>query len=126
MLPISDPRLRLLLRAGFVVALVTAYVLALRPVPEAFHGVMSEDKLLHAFGFFVMTTLGLLGWPRAAVRIVLLMLVYGVAMEIGQSFVPARAGDPADWLADAVGTLLAWALVHAFGRLAQRRTAPAR
>ena len=125
MLPISEPHLRLVLRTGFVVALVTAYALALRPVPEAFHGVMSEDKLLHAFAFFAMTSLGLLGWPRAAVRIVLLMLVYGVAMEVGQSFVPARAGDPADWLADAVGTLLAWALVHALGKRV-RRTAPAR
>ena len=124
MLPISEPHLRLVLRAGFVVALVTAYVLALRPVPEALHGVMSEDKLLHAFGFFVMTTLGLLGWPRAALRIVLLMLAYGVAMEVGQSFVPARAGDPADWLADAVGTLLAWALVQALAK--HVRPAPAR
>lgn len=78
--------------------------------------VWNADKLVHAA---VYAVLGALCWRgarasfardtapwRVVLIAVLLTSLYGIADEIHQMFVPNRAPDPNDVLADAVGGLL--------------------
>lgn len=99
--------LRPLMRAAFPFALVVAFVIALRPAPDIEPAFSHQDKAMHLIAFAGLTMLGTLGWPARVGRIVLLMLAYGLAMELAQSMTPHRQGDWIDWLADAAGILLA-------------------
>jgi VanZ family protein len=85
-----------------------------RALPEL--PVWNADKLVHAA---VYALLGALCWRgarasfapgtapwRVVLIAVLLTSLYGIADEIHQMFVPNRAPDPNDVLADAVGGLL--------------------
>jgi VanZ family protein len=111
------PRLRSLLRtltssAGAVhgwrallalLAVVVAY-LALTPLPP--RGVdLGWDKLNHAGAF---ASLALCGWfgvrqRRGRWAMMAALLAYGGLIEVAQAFVPGRASEWADLLADGVG-----------------------
>lgn len=66
------------------------------------------DKVLHATAFLVLAVLVDYSFPAAsfAVGKISLLLVYGIAIEITQHFLPFRSFSLLDWLADAVGVLL--------------------
>jgi VanZ family protein len=51
-------------------------------------------------------------WPGAAVRVVLGMLVFGALIELAQWWTGWRFGEWADWMADAVGVLVAVGLAQ--------------
>jgi len=80
------------------------------------------DKVLHGVeyaAFAAVVTWGLshlLALPRAARWAVLLGSLYGLSDELHQRFVPHRAAEVADWLADtigaAAGALLAWLVLR--------------
>lgn len=107
----------------FIVALIGAFALALQPAPELPPLYPGQDKIVHFLAFALIAVLGFEAWPHRPLTIVGLMLCYGAAMEVAQSFVPFRDGDLMDWLADALGVGLAW-VVHAhIGRL-RRRSPP--
>ena len=95
----------------FIAALIMAFAIAIEPAPKLVQVVTAQDKVLHALVFFAITLLGLFAWPRQTLRLTAVMLAYGVAMEVAQSFVPERMADPWDWLADAIGVGCA-ALAH--------------
>lgn len=101
------PRLRPVWRIAFPLALVVAFVIALRPTPDVAPAFAHQDKVMHLLAFAGLTLLGTLGWPARVPRIVALMLAYGLAMELAQATTPHRQGDWADWLADAAGIFLA-------------------
>ena len=103
----AGSRWRQLSGVFFITTLIIAFVIAIEPAPELVQVVAAQDKVLHALVFFAITLLGLFAWPRRAFRLTAVMLVYGVAMEIAQSFVPERMADPWDWLADAIGVACA-------------------
>lgn len=111
-----SPALRPVLRVAFPLALLVAFVIALRPAPDVEPAFSHQDKVMHFIAFAGLTLLGALGWPARVSRIVLLMLAYGLAMELAQSMTPYRQGDWADWLADAAGVLLAAWLAHRHAR----------
>jgi len=111
------PRLRPVWQAAFPLALVVAFVIAMRPAPDMEPAFSHQDKVMHLIAFAGLTLLGALGWPARLGRIVVLMLAYGLAMELAQATTAHRQGDWVDWLADAAGILLAAWLV--------RRCAPA-
>jgi VanZ family protein len=82
---------------------------------------LPADKLVHAFGYFLFTALanaafggvnGLIGLPWLAFGVML----HGAATEVAQRFIPNRAGDISDWLADAAGVAAAILLIFAFRR----------
>lgn len=82
------------------------------------------DKLNHVLAFAGPALAGLLarrraGWGPAA-ALLLGLLLWGAALEVLQSWMPPRRGDPADLLADALG-LLAGALLYAAARRTLRR-----
>lgn len=101
------PRLRPVWRVAFPLALVVAFVIALRPAPDVEPAFSHQDKVMHFIAFAGLTLLGALAWPARLGRIVVLMLAYGLAMELAQATTAHRRGDWADWLADAAGILLA-------------------
>jgi VanZ family protein len=84
-------------------------VLALMPrsmAPEA-HG---WDKVEHVFAFAVLGVLAVWALPWRAWRLVLLLIAFGILIEILQGVLPVgRDADPFDVLADAVGVALGMA-----------------
>lgn len=89
------------------VAIVT--VLSLLPgaylPPVAFN---VWDKAQHTLGFLVLGTLGLWSYPNSSIRVVSGLLIYGAAIELAQAATGWRYGDWQDWLANAVGVVLAY------------------
>jgi VanZ family protein len=67
--------------------------------------VMNGDKILHFFAFAALTLLVDYAFPQirfGALKIILLIL-YGLTIEIVQSFLPYRSASAADLLTDIVG-----------------------
>jgi VanZ family protein len=96
-------------------------------LPDALSPFSWSDKLAHGGWFFLLALLAWRaardgeGWPRRR-RIVGLLVgavLWGVSDEWHQSFVPGRAVEAADLLADVAGAALALALAE--GVLLERR-----
>lgn len=102
-----ETTLRTGLRAAFIAAMLLAFVAALLPPPNAPALIEGQDKLGHFAVFLVLGLIGLSAWPARAARVIGILLLYGVAMELAQSFTDHRYGDPWDWLADAAGVATA-------------------
>lgn len=72
---------------------------------------MNGDKVLHFFAFGALAFLVDFAFPRSrfgAVKIILLIL-YGLAIEVVQSFLPYRSASAADLLTD-IGGICTYAL----------------
>ena len=90
----------ILLRVKTVIAIVL-----LMPLPFQF---MSRTDLLGHFLLFGSMTLPIAVFTRSRMQIILLAtltIVYGVALEFGQAYVPNRTFDAADALANIAGGL---------------------
>lgn len=61
------------------------------------------DKAQHASAFAVMSTLGILGYRTQWLRVVFGLLIFGILIELMQSFIPWRSCEVLDVVADAVG-----------------------
>ena len=85
------------------------YILSSRPttfVPLQF----GTDKLAHfgayaVLGYLLARAHAALGWPAWVA--VAVGLLYALSDEIHQSFVPGRAAEVGDWVADALGVTAA-------------------
>ncbi len=78
------------------------------------------DKANHILAFASLAGAAMLAFSPARSKpavIAALLVVYGILIEVLQSFVPGRTADAADVVADAVGIALgllaAWWLLHA-------------
>jgi VanZ family protein len=103
--------------------MVAIFVLSSQSDPGADPGAVGR-MLAHAGEFAVLTALWSWAlWPafglRATVVAAAISLLYAVADELHQSFVPGRDADPLDVVVDAVGIAVAVFLVRL-------RAAPAR
>ncbi len=121
-------RSRLLLWAGVALYLGTIFLLSSLPSPLPALTSRMSDKALHAVeygGLALLLGLALgasgLRAGRAAALALLLASLYGASDELHQAFVPHRASDVRDWIADTAGAALGAA---AAAGLARRR-APA-
>lgn len=76
------------------------------------------DKAQHSLAFAILTVTGFWSHPKHATAIFILLLVYGGVIEVLQSLLGWRHGDIQDWLADAIGVLVCYALrrigIHVF------------
>ncbi len=90
-------------RAGLWLSLLAITYLALTPQPDP--PGLGWDKANHVAAFLVLALLADLGWPgRVALpRRLILLLAYGLVLELVQSLLPHREGSALDLLADAVG-----------------------
>lgn len=99
----------LLLMPGPWIAQGQSWLAAWLPLPgEAAPGLGLSDKLVHGMLFAVLGLLAARLWPIAPWfgRVMLALLLLGVATELAQHFIPGRAASPADFGADALGLLL--------------------
>lgn len=113
------PLLRLVF-ALVLMAVMWAAVQPAAPIPPLFSW---QDKVEHALLFAALAGFAHLAWPRRPGAMIALLLGYGAAMELAQSFTAYRYGDPLDWLADAVGTLAAYGLLTLWRTRARRAAA---
>lgn len=83
------------------------------------------DKIFHCAGYMVLAlqTQPAFSTRRAALLAALAMIPFGIAMEIGQDYVPGRSADSFDALANSAGALIGIALAPAFRRLCARLAA---
>lgn len=89
----------------FMLALAGVLLLALVPARSMTLSAGS-DLANHVFAFFVLGMLARFGWPAHGRLLFAALLVLGAGIEIAQHFV-GRDAAWVDWLADAVGLLLA-------------------
>lgn len=99
-------------RAAFAAALVGILILALRPS----HGMPSFshiDKLQHAAAFIALWTIGQrAGLRQPAWLLAAGLLVFGIVIELAQSFTPDRQPSLGDVLADGLGIVAGWWLLR--------------
>lgn len=110
--------------------LCTLLVLLVGSIPQGPPGAQRlNDKVLHFIGFGLIAWL----WCRAcrylapaapiwtaALRGGLASAALGALLELWQAFLPYRSAELLDWVADALGALLAALLTAAFWRLSER------
>jgi VanZ family protein len=102
-------------RIVFWLTVGAGIVLALWPHPEAgepwFPG---ADKVEHALSFALLVWIGQRAGYRNALALAIGLLVLGGAIELAQgAFTTTRTAEWLDWVADAVGIALGFALVQA-------------
>ncbi len=101
-----------------VLLMLAVCVLAFDPHPPAAVDT-GWDKRNHLLAFVALTLVAEFGYwqqPRRQVGAALAMLVFGGFIELVQSQIPARSGDWADLLADALGIALGLLLAQAVAR----------
>jgi VanZ family protein len=74
-------------------------------IPSAFN---FWDKAQHALGFAALAYCGLAGYARRTSRVVLGLVVFGMAIEVLQHLSGWRHGDWLDWVADCAGLSMGW------------------
>jgi len=95
------------IRLGFALSLGVIFVLSLMPVPDGLMVFSWQDKVEHVLSFLCLGLLGLAARLGRSQLTLLGLLLYGGAIELAQGMTAYRTADPADFLADAVGLLLA-------------------
>lgn len=103
--------LKMYLRFAFWLACVVVSVLALVP-GEQLPPVLFDwwDKAQHTLAFLVLAGLGVSAYPTKLHRVGFGLLLFGGLIEIAQASTGWRTGDMQDWLADAIGIILVFAL----------------
>lgn len=90
------------LRPAWFAVIAAITVAALLPAfapPGANHA----DKWSHFVAYAALAILGTAAFPGRPLLVVVVLMADGVAIELGQSWVPGRSGSLGDLLADAVG-----------------------
>ena len=98
---------------GWAILLIIFYM-ALRPLPGAAIVGIWSDKVWHAlaFGALMLWFSGVYP-PRQFGRLFLLLLSYGILIEVVQAFTPHRQVELADVLANISGAAAGWLLAIA-------------
>lgn len=113
----TAPERRQSWRYLFTVLLAVISWLALSAAPPATVST-GWDKANHSLAFAALAFSAVWAfWPQPSLwaRLIAVLLAYGIAIEIAQSFLPPREADWHDVLADGIGILLglvaAWPIV---------------
>jgi VanZ family protein len=111
---------RVVWRIGFWLPLALCTWLALTPSPpDAVFRV--SDVVLHALAFSYLTfALGLAHGGLRYLLVAVLMLLYGVFIEVAQSFQPARSPEVKDLLVDVAGIALGLVALLVLGDWSRR------
>ena len=95
--------LLLAIRICFYTSLVLCCLVAFSPNQAIAHAHLT-DKWIHFGVFFGFALLSHFAHPRAsAILLSALLMVFGLGIEIGQSFLPYRDFSVLDWGADGAG-----------------------
>jgi len=118
-LPVALQRIA---RIAFALGALAIIFLSLLPADEL-PDIDVWDKLEHAIAYATVSLALGIGWAGQRRAWYLLgsgLVVLGVLLEYLQSFVPGRLADPADAVANLVGTLLGLSVVASIGWTARR------
>ncbi|MBU3629308.1 VanZ family protein [Polynucleobacter sp. AP-Reno-20A-A9] len=77
------------------------------------------DKAQHVFTFLCLSSLGILAYQKAVVKVAIGLLIYGALIEALQWSTGWRSGELADWAADGIGILIGCPLIN---KLIQKRS----
>lgn len=105
-------RSKLLARIAFIALLIAATAVFFIQVPStAPRSIPFVDKYIH-FGVFFLLSLTLHQAFAISGRLSFVLLgIYGLLIEMGQSYVPGRGSDVYDWIADSLGVLTYFTVV---------------
>ena len=107
-----------LFKSIFYTGLVVGCYLAFSPVEDSFQ-TQVNDKLLHFTGFWLMSLFAQLAHPKTNFWVLGSgLILFGLAIELIQAYLPYRSFSWWDWAADALG-VATYFLV--FGRLLKDR-----
>ncbi len=116
MLNVQYPRSRLLLRAGFWLALMVSTYFAVMPLPEG-SGMDVGDVALHAIAFTVLTfTLMLAYLDDRWLVCIAYMCGYALFVEGVQTQIPERYAEVKDLVVDGIGISVGLLLYKLLGR----------
>lgn len=107
--------MRPLARYAFPLALLLVALASLAPLPPS-AAPPGSDKLEHALAFAVLAALGLRAAQLPPRVLAFGLLAYGLGIECVQAVLPWRDFSLLDWLADAVGIALSFAMAWFFRR----------
>lgn len=101
----------------FIVDWLLLTYFALRPIDAAIN-VAHWDKALHFFAYLQLSALAYFVTlkPKPFIWLCLLIVLYGAAIEIIQSFVPGRQMSLLDFLANLAGVTSTAAITHSLYR----------
>lgn len=104
--------MRRLLAWVFWLYLGAMLLLTLSPAPylKPLSSFTFWDKAEHGLAFALLAWLALRVWPARPLRLLLVLLAFGGAIELLQAATGWRSGEWADWLADGIGLGLGWLL----------------
>jgi len=94
----------------FWIALITAYIAAVLPQDLAPNVPELSDKAHHVLAFVVLGLLLRLAYKINYWYGLLLLVGFGVFIEVSQYFTPTRAAEGKDVIADLVGTFIGFKL----------------
>jgi VanZ family protein len=80
------------------------------------------DKAQHVLAFGILMLLGFIAYSSDFWKLAMALILYGVAVEVIQSWTGWRSGEVLDAVADAVGIVLSLLLIQGHGFL--RRSHP--
>ena len=106
----------LLARIIFWLTFLTTLVFSLLP-GSGVEGILGLDKVMHFAAFFVLAaSLGVGYQPRNPyISMVLMLIIFGVAIEFIQQFIPNRVFSLYDFAADLAGVVLGMAFYRILG-----------
>lgn len=100
------------LRVLFWVAVGSLLALALLPSNTVQDVMLFSDKVMHALAFLLLATLGYWSYPKHVIYVIGGLVVYGALIEFFQALTETRAPEWGDWLADALGIIIALFLIR--------------
>lgn len=90
----------------FVCLLIAATVAFFVQVPSSGASTLPHiDKLVHFAVFFLLSLTLNKAFSLSVSTSFILLVLYGLLIEVGQHYVPGRGSDLYDWLADSAGVL---------------------
>ena len=101
----------------FWLALLGSYTLAVLPSNLAPHVPNVSDKVHHIFAFVVLSLLIRLSYRIKYWYALIVLLGYGISIEISQYFLPTRSSDYHDVLADLIGIFIGLKLYKYISRV---------
>jgi VanZ family protein len=106
-------------RLIFWIVMVVMTILFLVPQQFVSSGIFDWwDKAQHALAFGVLMLLGFFAYSRALWKLAMALILYGIAIEVIQSWTGWRSGEVLDAVADGVGIMFGGLLIqgHRFWR----------
>jgi len=91
-----------------VIALYTLiFVLAIIPPSEGQIGLPYMDKIIHFLAFFILSVATLYAFQVTRIfHCVILIICFGICIEVIQFFIPYRSFEILDIIADIIGALI--------------------